>query len=225
MKTIDKPWCRIHYREDTHDKLIIDQAENYFATYDVGPGDVFIDIGAHIGAVTMIAAHKGATVHAYEPEPENYELLTQNTKHLPNVYRYPLAVAGVTGRRSLFKWQKSKGNTGSYSMCYGEGVAPELDVGCVSLETVIALADYRCNLLKVDCEGGEYSIFYDASDVALSDIERIVMEWHRTPEQGAALRDYLVNKGFICDHWSMSHEERVLGGLRYAYGKMLLRRG
>lgn len=41
-------------------------------------GDVFYDVGANVGAYSLIAAHLGAQVYAFEPEAMNYGRLVQN---------------------------------------------------------------------------------------------------------------------------------------------------
>lgn len=45
----------------------------------LGPGTVFIDIGAWIGPVSLWALDLGAFVHAYEPDPEAFKQLFVNT--------------------------------------------------------------------------------------------------------------------------------------------------
>jgi len=41
-------------------------------------GETWLDLGANIGTFSVLAASKGAKVIAYEPEPENYEILKNN---------------------------------------------------------------------------------------------------------------------------------------------------
>jgi len=41
-------------------------------------GFQWIDLGANIGAFTVLLAAQGATVHAYEPDPDSFDLLKQN---------------------------------------------------------------------------------------------------------------------------------------------------
>src|ERR1041385_8565336 len=36
----------------------------------LGPGDIAIDLGAHVGTITERLARTGATVHAFEPDPD-----------------------------------------------------------------------------------------------------------------------------------------------------------
>ncbi|MDY7078669.1 MAG: FkbM family methyltransferase [Chloroflexota bacterium] len=56
----------------------------------------------------------------------------------------------------------------------------------------------RCNLLKLDCEGAEYAILFDAPDAILGSVERIVMECHGgvTPYGHSDLVDFLRTGGF-----------------------------
>lgn len=44
------------------------------------PGDVFVDFGAHIGWFTLLAAKRGATVHAFEGDIQNLDLLRENVR-------------------------------------------------------------------------------------------------------------------------------------------------
>src|ERR1017187_7387482 len=47
----------------------------------IRPGMTFLDVGAHVGHYTLLAARLvGPTghVYAFEPEPENYAILTKN---------------------------------------------------------------------------------------------------------------------------------------------------
>lgn len=59
-------------------------------------GDVFIDVGAHIGKYTILVAKivgKEGLVIAIEPNPENYETLLENIKlnNLKNVIAVNIA--------------------------------------------------------------------------------------------------------------------------------------
>ena len=46
--------------------------------FEILPGDVWIDVGAHIGVFTSLALSAGAKVIAVEPELGNFEMLSQN---------------------------------------------------------------------------------------------------------------------------------------------------
>lgn len=42
------------------------------------PGEMLFDIGANMGQYAMLAAKSGVTVHAFEPEAQNFALLVRN---------------------------------------------------------------------------------------------------------------------------------------------------
>lgn len=62
------------------EKEILDKALSYVKDWRLA-----IDGGAHIGTWTRPLAEKFDTVFGFEPDPENFECLRENTKALPNV--------------------------------------------------------------------------------------------------------------------------------------------
>jgi FkbM family methyltransferase len=54
-----------------------------------------------------------------------------------------------------------------------------LSVPALSLADAFALLEIEsCDLLKLDCEGAEYSILFETPQLVLERIQRIVMEYH-----------------------------------------------
>jgi FkbM family methyltransferase len=75
-----------------------------------------------------------------------------------------------------------------------------------------------CDLLKLDCEGAEYDIFFCSSQETLRKIRRISMEYHigfnnNSVEQ---LEQFLINHGFLVNRTSMDKEGT---GMLYATNK------
>jgi len=56
---------------------------------------IIVEAGAFDGSDTqkMVQQWPQSTIHAFEPLPEIYERLTQNTRDLKNVHRYPFALS------------------------------------------------------------------------------------------------------------------------------------
>jgi len=50
--------------------------------FDGKPGDVMVDIGAHVGMASILYAklHPQMTIYAFEPMPSNYQCLLKNIK-------------------------------------------------------------------------------------------------------------------------------------------------
>ena len=57
----------------------LDRVVDIAAFHRLGPGDVAIDCGANLGAITRIMARGGAEVHAFEPNPDAYAVLKART--------------------------------------------------------------------------------------------------------------------------------------------------
>lgn len=160
-----------------------------------------IDIGAGLGDFTAYAAWRSpqGKVLAYEPFPESFALLQQNL-HLNqarNVEARPYAVADAAGTLRL--------NIGSEHAVQhtttAEG-AHTIEVAAMTLDGVFdEHAVTSCDLLKLDVEGAEYGILFNASPETLRKIKRIAMEYHDHTPAGthAQLRDFLIRHGFQVD--------------------------
>src|SRR4051812_37113982 len=70
----------------------------------VEPGGVFLDIGAHFGYFSLLAADlvgsRGA-VHSFEPTPGTFEVLKRNVGSRPNVHLVPMALHAKKGSMSI----------------------------------------------------------------------------------------------------------------------------
>jgi FkbM family methyltransferase len=77
------------------------------AVFHSKPGEVVIDIGAHIGLYTMKAAKDVGTkgkVIAVEPDPQSYAILKSNIalNHLDNVVAVNAALSDVSGEMTFY---------------------------------------------------------------------------------------------------------------------------
>ena len=159
----------IHYRPNTSNEAIIDailiQKKEYIFPH-LSP-DIVFDIGANIGIATIVLAdyvYHNAKVHAFEPEPENFELLKLNTAHLTNVILHNVAIDNYSGDTLLFKSEDAS-NLGGYSTAK----KPPLETSSnrVSVVRMSQLCDRlgHPQLIKIDCEGAEYNILCDIPQI------------------------------------------------------------
>jgi FkbM family methyltransferase len=167
----------------------------------VSPGSVVVDIGAHIGSFTVWAARQGARVFAFEPFPENFARLRRNValNGLTDVRLFPCAVTGQREGRAMFIPDEG-GHSGRYSLFPGRGNAT-LEVPCIALADLMRERGLdRIDLLKIDCQGSEYEILYEAGPATLAQVGAIAVECEKFAEPAAwsvpALSAYLADMGF-----------------------------
>lgn len=149
-------------------------------------GDVAVDVGAHIGGVSVVLAklHPEIRIIAYEPSASNYAMLCANLQAngIGNVTPVRQAVMGERGALTLtWSLQYSAGSTVSLPDAArlqreAAGWSTEI-VPCVTLDDVFT--DHgigRCSWLKLDCETAEWGIA--ATTGVLERIDRMALELH-----------------------------------------------
>lgn len=154
----------VKYRPHTGDEdiiraILIDRSE-YLLFAQCQPKVIF-DVGANIGATSILLANSypNATIYAFEPEPENFSLLTENIKAYPNVKIFNCALGDRTGIRNLLASEDDL-NFGGYSF-YDEGSDPEKKI-TVEVQSIRNFCKHheieKIDLMKIDTEGSEHEI-------------------------------------------------------------------
>jgi FkbM family methyltransferase len=136
-----------------------------------------IDIGANTGLFILRAKQlwPDASILAFEPEPNNYQALTETIRvnGLTNVEAINVAVADKEGSIKLFLHPR---NIGGHSTVQRHSEA-SIVVKTYRLDKIInSLPYHKCDLLKVDCEGGELAIFQSLDSETAKSIGTIVYE-------------------------------------------------
>lgn len=145
--------------------------------------DVVVDVGAHIGRYTLIAARKGAKVIAIEPDPSNFALLRTNViaNRLSNVVLVPQA---MTSRpKTLWLSLADSTNTGTSSVGPDGITDPshvrgrrEVQVRGETLDRLVeSLKLDRIDWLKIDVEGHEVAVL-EGGGIALGITRRLALE-------------------------------------------------
>lgn len=168
-----------HYRENTNDLGIIDQVFTHNACHlpDDLSGKLLVDIGAHIGGVSVLAALRGAKVMAYEPRFDNYELLNLNIGSL-DVEIFCVGI-GSPGIRPLYTGGYNSGQNSAFL------IFPELNEAIFEYMKVIslqeALGDKICDFMKIDCEGCEIEILPQLLEIP-EQVAQMQVDFH-TPDR------------------------------------------
>jgi len=117
-----------------------------------------------------------AKIYAFEPFPDNFQMLRKNIErnNLTNIIPHRMAIASKAGTRKLFM---NAINTSAHSLNKKSKVS--VDVLCTTLDDIFFENNVECcDLLKMDCEGAEYEIILSASMETLKKISQIIMEYH-----------------------------------------------
>jgi len=123
-------------------------------------GNVFYDIGAHVGFYTLLAAHlvgQQGHVYSFEPLPQNLQFLRKHIamNHFSNVKVFDAAVGKESGVGHFKIAQStSMGSLDSHG---------ELSVAIVAIDELIAQGKLLPpTVLKIDVEGAEYMVLQGA---------------------------------------------------------------
>jgi FkbM family methyltransferase len=131
------------------------------------PGMVFVDVGASIGYLSLVAAHevgKEGKVICFEPDLYNCKLLYLSAKAngFANVEIYPFAIAD-TSRNVIFDSMQGNGVISDFDVNL-ESTPMRFVVRAMSLDQVLR-DEESIHLLKMDVEGAEYMVLRGAANM------------------------------------------------------------
>ena len=137
-------------------------------------GDIFIDVGAHIGYFSVMAAQivgdKGQ-VHSIEPEFDNASLLARNLEGFNNCIMYQAAAWRCKGKLDFYR---SSVNSGDNRLYHHEESLDKVLVPGFPLDD---LNLPRVDLIKVDTQGSDHYVLEGARNLIESNHPPIIVEW------------------------------------------------
>jgi FkbM family methyltransferase len=184
FEIIHRNGIRIRVRPNTDDLKIVKSnfvTMHYIRDFvPITKDSVVVDVGAHIGSFSVMAARIAYRVLAYEPEPSNYQMLKKNAElnKLSNLTPFEMAVSGSSGYQEFCAYED--GSTGTHFLSQkGSDHAVKKRVQTISLEDIIKKGGLsRIDFLKLDCEGAEHDILKNMSLDTAARIGAIAMETH-----------------------------------------------
>jgi len=141
------------HRPSSSDMKIIREVASAYRELPFEDGDVFLDLGAHIGAASKLALVRGAAkVIAVEPDPSNIAILRRNLDGYPA--RIIEAVVGdKAGSATLYAHAAKPHLSSTLSNEVGRNA---IEVPVVALGAL--LTRYRPTVVKCDIEFDEYGL-------------------------------------------------------------------
>jgi FkbM family methyltransferase len=189
-KTVTVGDVELTVRAHSNDEAIAREVQTAYGAdlIDYSQVKAVVDVGAHIGAWSkwVLAKAPGAQVIAVEANPANADLLVENLQE------FGRAVTVCRGRCGYFEGEmvmlSDPGNTGGHTLVPADEAEPTIRGANMTqrlpyegqrfaLEEVMnGLPDY--DVLKLDCEGGEFDILGNAPIGTLRRFKWIVGEYH-----------------------------------------------
>ncbi len=127
------------------------------------PGDVFIDIGAHVGYYTVLAAlmvGPGGKVVAFEPTPRTRRELSSNTRDLAHVTVVPAAAWDSPARLTLRDFGRRQSSFNSVlAPRMTKAIAHQsIEVDAVAVDDWLDAHGVLPHFIKIDAESAEHRV-------------------------------------------------------------------
>jgi FkbM family methyltransferase len=146
-------------------------------------GGTYLDIGANLGATTLpLAAVGGCVIHAFEPDPTNFQMLKANlaincASH--SVLLHQIALGDVNGKLAFEINPSNPGDNrlaGSGHPAMGESTWKRIEVEVRRLDDLFGFLA-KPLVVKIDAQGAEAKIIAGGRRT-LADAELISLEWY-----------------------------------------------
>ena len=176
--------------------------------------DIIIDIGAHIGLFTLYASQfcKMGKIFCFEPIKENFDLIISNLElnKITNVFATNTAASADSGTVTIYLNEDQAGHS-MHQMS-----SKKIQAKSISLENIFE-TNYieKCDFLKIDCEGEEYSILSALPDLYYNRIKKIFIEYHMADVKPQLLKD-LISRLHTLAFKTIQTETTSSMGLLYA---------
>jgi len=170
------------------------------------PGMVVMDVGAHVGYFSLLAARLVGTqgrIYAFEPEPENHELLLKNIElnGYTNIMAVKTAVSNRVGPSNLFLTALDNGRHSIYH--HGLPERASIMVETTTIDAFLETKDWpKIDLVKVDAEGAETDVLKGMSQLLEnSQGVQLILEFNPSALRSAGddpiqLLEQLADRGF-----------------------------
>ena len=172
------------YREDTNDFNVLRSCldEDEYALRELSLSGRALDIGAHIGGVTVALAIDNPELHvvAVEAVPPNVDLLRENVERNGLSERVTI-IHAAAGKSGVVKWAfEGSGDVGSHNAFVGNALlalpVEAHETTTLPTRSLASLVGDGVEFVKIDCEGCEW----DMLTPSLSRVARMHGEWHPT---------------------------------------------
>lgn len=157
-------------------------------------GSVVLDIGTYIGDTAILFCIKGAEkVFAYEPYPLFYNISLKNIKLNNLEKKIEIKNCGIGEKNAVLDIKEGESLSSFTAFTLKKYPhAKEVQIKIISFSKIIEDIE-RIDVLKMDCEGCEFSAILSCSPASLRKIKVMGIEYHNDP---LPLIEHLKKAGF-----------------------------
>ena len=137
-----------------------------------------VDVGANVGFATLYFAARAPSAHivAIEPALDSVRRMERNLRENGISDRVTVIQAAVGAHAGLAYTER--GDNSRLTRVYVEPTKTGARTDVIDFSTVVGLANDSIDLLKLDCEGGEYALLDGATAEDLARVSAVVGEYH-----------------------------------------------
>ncbi len=186
------------------------------------PGDVFVDVGAHVGYYTLLAralVGPSGRVFAFEPNPETFRMLIANIagNGYGNVHAFNCALGAKNDVATLHINDDNEGETALWDVtadkrfAKSREAARKVQVAVTTLDEIARGGSLKgARAVKIDAEGWEPQVLAGAAAVLERDRpQHVVCEINRgalaaTNGSEKAIRALFKKRGYTCQLINLS---------------------
>jgi len=150
-------------------------------------GAHFMDIGAHYGYFTQLAAElvgENGKMVAVEAAPKTYRILSKNLEKINNAKAVHAAISAKQGRITFYEFPNrfAEYNTIDISQYQGQkwfknNPPQKVEVDTKSIEDITAAYEITPQIIKIDVEGAEYFVIQGGESYLRLHHPQVIMEY------------------------------------------------
>ncbi len=147
----------------------------------------FLDIGAHFGYFTLLAAEvigAGGKVVCFEPTSKSFNLLQKNISSFNNIEAYQKAISDSTEPITFYEFPNlhSEYNTAYIAQFekeawYNNSKPEKVVVQTTTIDNIIQNENFNPSIIKIDVEGAEYTVISSGLTFFKTNSPIVVMEY------------------------------------------------
>ncbi len=184
-----------------------------------------IDVGAHIGNHSLFFSNYFSSVFSYEPNPDNFQLLSYNVrkqKEKLNVFNY--AIGDMDGEvvLALHKFNTAGVQILSKDEELGENFYDKVTVKIKKLDSAYNFSRKPVGLIKVDVEGFEVDVILGAKGMIKRDSPLIVFESLGINKQKQDIYKTLNSLGYTKFYFPLPYRYSRINSLNFIRQKLQL---